>query len=184
MLRFTAPLEPGQPVPSFETAYYFVFALSAVLLILFWIQAWGLHGIGKKEGVKNAWLAWIPGLGGWILGSLEESRKLRGPMLFVGILTVLVPVLLFWGFFGWCLAINDFVMQDIYENWAILLVLMIGVGLMLLLLLIPTVARIVLRTKALKPVFQKYAPEKAVLYGTLSCFMLPVPFLLAICRRK
>ncbi len=184
MVRYTPPLVPGEPVPSYESYFYGLFALSAIVLLLFLVQAWGLYGLAKKQGVKNAWLAWIPGVDLWVLGDLTEDKKLRLPLLLLGILAVLLPILIFWGFFGFCLVLNGFVMQDIYENMAIYLFMFIGGLVMMGILLLPLLVLMVLRTVQLNRVWERIVPETADRYRLLSIFQLPIPILMAICNQR
>ena len=52
--------------------------LGVVLLFVlaFWIiRAMSLHKIARRRGIRNAWLAWIPLGGQWILGSLADQYQ-------------------------------------------------------------------------------------------------------------
>ncbi len=184
MMKFTPPLPPGYVSPSYEGVYYGIAAVLAGMILLFLVQAWGLCGLAKKQGLEKTWLAWIPGLDLWVLGSLGKNGKYRVPLLILGIITVLIPTILVGGFCLFCLVINNFQLQDIYTNWAILLVLMIGCGVMLAVLLLPVIVLIVLRDGVLGDVFRKFVPEKARLYGILSLFQLPIPVLICLCNKK
>ena len=66
-----------------EEALLVVFAvmmgiLGVILLIglIFWIlRSMSLHKIAKRRGIRNAWLAWIPIGGQWVLGSVSDQYQ-------------------------------------------------------------------------------------------------------------
>ncbi len=184
MMKFTPPLPPGYEPPSYEVAYHVLFAVEALLLLLFLVQAWGLYGLAKKQGVQKAWLAWIPGLDLWVLSSLGEKRRYRKSLTALGILVELLPMLLNLGFTVFVLVVNGFALQDIYENWAILLVFIIGGGIMFALQLIPALMLICLRDAVLGDIYELFVPKQVRLYRILSIFQIPIPILIFLCNKK
>ena len=48
----------------------FVFAVVSYIL-----SAAGVYAIAKRRGINNAWLAWIPGVNSWILGSISDQYQ-------------------------------------------------------------------------------------------------------------
>ena len=46
-----------------------------VRLALFIFRAFSLHKIARRRGIHNAWLAWVPVCGDWIVGSVADQYQ-------------------------------------------------------------------------------------------------------------
>lgn len=81
-------------------AAVFLFFALAIGIVSYVLTAVGLHGIGKRRGIHNSWLAWIPVASDWLLGSISDQYQYvarrketnrRTVLLVMGIVTCILP---------------------------------------------------------------------------------------------
>lgn len=58
-----------------NAAFTFNFATSGLGLIVYILQALALYTIAKRREIKKPWLAWIPMVNVWILGSVSDQYQ-------------------------------------------------------------------------------------------------------------
>ena len=173
----------GIPSVLFGVAVYVLTALS-------------LYTIAQRRGVSRPWLAWIPVVSSWILGSLSdqyryvvkgENRSKRKFLLVMSILSavlstvvcVMCVVVAVQAVFG--------VMQGFQEDYLVRMVMEYVVSLLGLLLvqLGVMIAYAVIRYMALYDVYKSLDPANSVLYLVLSILVSPTePFFLFFNRNK
>jgi len=44
-------------------------------IVSYVLTAAGMYAIAKRRGINNAWMAWIPGVSSWILGSISDQYQ-------------------------------------------------------------------------------------------------------------
>lgn len=76
-MDFQYTYEMGEAVgAAVGAAYLLYFLLSIVLGILTYVlTSWGVHTIAKRRGIANPWIAWIPVVGVWTLGSISDQYR-------------------------------------------------------------------------------------------------------------
>ena len=173
----------GIPSVLFGVAVYVLTALS-------------LYTIAQRRGLSRPWLAWIPVVSSWILGSLSdqyryvvkgENRSKRKFLLVMSILSavlstvvcVMCVVVAVQAVFG--------VMQGFQEDYLVRMVMEYVVSLLGLLLvqLGVMIAYAVIRYMALYDVYKSLDPANSVLYLVLSILVSPTePFFLFFNRNK
>lgn len=173
----------GIPSVLFGVAVYVLTALS-------------LYTIAQRRGLSWPWLAWIPVVSSWILGSLSdqyryvvkgENRSKRKFLLVMSILSavlstvvcVMCVVVAVQAVFG--------VMQGFQEDYLVRMVMEYVVSLLGLLLvqLGVMIAYAVIRYMALYDVYKSLDPANSVLYLVLSILVSPTePFFLFFNRNK
>ena len=57
--------------------FYLLYSLgySAFGIVLYVLQAWGLHTIAKRRGISHAWMSWVPVLNLWVLGCISDQYR-------------------------------------------------------------------------------------------------------------
>ena len=173
----------GIPSVLFGVAVYVLTALS-------------LYTIAQRRGLSRPWLAWIPVVSSWILGSLSdqyryvvkgENRSKRKFLLVMSILSavlstvvcVMCVVVAVQAVFG--------VMQGFQEDYLVRMVMEYVVSLLGLLLvqLGVMIAYAVIRYMALYDVYKSLDPANSVLYLVLSILVSTTePFFLFFNRNK
>ena len=173
----------GIPSVLFGVAVYVLTALS-------------LYTIAQRRGLSRPWLAWIPVVSSWIMGSLSdqyryvvkgENRSKRKFLLVMSILSavlstvvcVMCVVVAVQAVFG--------VMQGFQEDYLVRMVMEYVVSLLGLLLvqLGVMIAYAVIRYMALYDVYKSLDPANSVLYLVLSILVSPTePFFLFFNRNK
>ena len=175
--------------------FYFEDMIATVLLglltvlpsLLLGIAAWvlgavAIYLIARRRGLKKLWLAWVPVLKVWLLGSLSDQyryvvkRKNTSRRKWLLVLNLLKPVLAgvvigfaadAWGYYG--------------LDWEDALM---AAGCALPLLAV-SIASIVIRFVALYDVYRSLDPRNAVLFLVLSIFFsVTEPFFLFFNRDK
>ncbi len=58
-----------------DVAYTFNFATSGLGVLVYILQTLALYTIAKRRAIKKPWLAWIPLVNVWILGSLSDQYQ-------------------------------------------------------------------------------------------------------------
>ena len=58
-----------------DVAFTFNFATSGLGVLVFVLQALALYTIAKRRAIKKPWLAWIPVVNVWILGSVSDQYQ-------------------------------------------------------------------------------------------------------------
>ena len=164
--------------------------ISGVPTGLFGIAAYiltsiGIYTISCRRGLNRPWLAWIPVINCWLLGSLSdqyqyvvkgENKTKRKWLIVLNILKAALWLLLI------ILAIVAAGMLIMHESSIGLLVAVLG-------LLVPLaavmIAFCVIRYMALYDVYRSLDPANAVLYLVLSILFSPTePFFLFFNREK
>ena len=51
------------------------FTTGGLGLLVYILQAWALYTIAERRGIKKPWLAWIPVVNVWILGSISDQYQ-------------------------------------------------------------------------------------------------------------
>lgn len=65
-----------QILQSIQNANYSTnFTDSGLMLLVYILQAWALYTIAKRREIKKPWLAWIPVVNVWILGSISDQYQ-------------------------------------------------------------------------------------------------------------
>ena len=73
----------------------------AIGIALFVFRAISIYKIARRRGISNAWLAWVPVCGDWILGSVADQyqyvvkgrvRNRRLPLLLLSILQMCLNI--------------------------------------------------------------------------------------------
>lgn len=171
-----------------------IFGLAAYVF-----TALSLYTIAQRRGIRKAWLAWIPVVNVWILGSISdqfryvvkaENKSKRKALLILNLIsaaiTVAVVVIFFVMFINmFILALNNGTDEMIFRQ--ILLPAMGMLGLSVLLLGF-SIAYAIIYYMALYDLYTSCEPGNNVLYLVLS--IIPVvssvalPLLLFLCREK
>lgn len=166
--------------------------LSSVPSLLFGIatyvlSALAIYTISRRRGLKKPWLAWIPVVNVWLLGSLSdqyryvvrgENKSKRKVLLALSILMAVLWVLMM----VLAIMVAGLLIVDDLDG-------VIGPTFTLLGLLLPwagvTVAYVVIRYMALYDVFKSLDPANSVLFLVLSIFFrVTEPFFLFFSRNK
>ena len=58
-----------------NTNYSMNFTSGGLGLLVYILQAWALYTIAERRGIKKPWLAWIPVVNVWILGSISDQYQ-------------------------------------------------------------------------------------------------------------
>lgn len=149
------------------------------------LSAAAIYVIARRRGLRKPWMAWVPVLNVWLLGSLSDQyqyvvkRKNTSRRTWLLVLEVLKSVL-YAIVIGFCL---EAVLDGGYYviDWE---AAMIAVGVALP-LAAATIARAVVRLIALYDVYKSLDPENAVLFVVLSIFVgITEPFFLFFNRDK
>lgn len=160
------------------------------------LSALALYTMAENRGIRNGWMAWLPVLNVWIIGSLSdqyryvvkgEIRAKRKALLILKIVMLVLWVAFFIlssvllvGFFGSGPhhPARPQMLQSLVEPGLILL----GVSVALMGLWIATT---VIRYMALYDIFQSSDPQNGVLFLVLSIVIgVTQPVFLFICRNK
>ena len=158
------------------------------------LSALGIYVSSRRRGLRKPWLAWIPVVNVWLLGSLSdqyryvvraENRSKRKWLLGLGILMVVFAAALIvlavsmvsgavrFGYYGPHKAMRELVGP---------LLAMLG---MVLPLLGTVIAYLVIRYMALYDVYKSLDPDNCILFLVLSiCFSVTEPFFLFFNRNK
>lgn len=161
------------------------FATNGLGIVVYVLQALALYTIAQRRGIKKAWLAWIPLVNVWILGSLSDQyqyvvkrqvKNKRKALLGLNIaMTVLVTFLvafiiagLFAGFLMmepvWNAGTFPIDADDIQNVASALLV----VVLLAIPVWVMAIVYIVFFYKAMYDVFRSCEPKNSTLYLVLS----------------
>ena len=155
-------------------------------------QSLGMYAIAKRRGIRKPWLAWVPVVNVWLLGSLSdqyqyvvrgETKSKRKWLLVLNIvksLLILAVVIL-----AGVMVVGMFFQgpgPGMKKAVATPLMGILGTALPLAAV---TIAACVIRYMALYDVFRSMDPANAVLYLILSIFFSPTePFFLFFNREK
>lgn len=174
LLMLLPGLVSGIPTGLFGIAAYILTSLA-------------IYTVSRRRGLKNAWLAWVPVINCWLLGSLSdqyqyvvkgENKSKRKWLMILNILKaalVLMLVVL-------CLVTAGALIANHHAD-------VMGAVVALLTLVLPlcavTIAFCVIRYMALYDVYRSMDPNNAVLYLVLSILFRPTePFFLFFNREK
>lgn len=170
---------------------------STLLSILSYVlTALALYTLASRRGIRKPWLAWIPVVNVWILGSLSdqyryvvrgEVRSKRKWLLGLGIAeAVLVAAMV--GMLG-SIFVSAVIatMQNMPESY--LMDMLMGRAVTLVLLVLPmlgvSIATMVLYFMALYDIYTSCDPQNNVLFLVLSIFFgITRPFFLFCSREK
>lgn len=167
--------------------------LSVVTYVL---TALGLYTMASRRGIRKPWLAWIPMVDVWILGSLSdqyryvvrgENRSKRKWLLGLSIAGAGISVVVI-GLFGSVIVSAVFsAMQNVPESYMV--DMLMGRVVTMVLLLIPmlgvSIAKVVLYYMSLYDVYTSCDPQNNVLFLVLSIFFgITKPFFLFLNREK
>jgi len=159
-----------------------LFGLAAYIL-----TSVAIYTVSRRRGLRKPWLAWIPVINCWLLGSLSDQYQyvVRGEnkskRKWLIVLNVLKAVLWLLLIVLAIVAAGMLIVDDTRE--------MIGMVIALLGLILPfvavTIAFCVIRYMALYDVYRSLDPANAVLYLVLSILFSPTePFFLFFNREK
>ena len=152
------------------------------------LTAVAIYVIARRRGLRKPWLAWIPVVNVWLLGSLSDQyqyvvkRKNTSRRKWLLVLNLIKPVLaagtLWFGVIIFQQIGFGVVLSSIWDLWLGLF----GFGLPLMAV---SVAAMVIRYIALYDVYKSQDPANAVLFVVLSIFVgITEPFLLFFNRDK
>lgn len=169
---------------------------SVVSLSVYVFSALGLYTLAQRRGLRNAWLAWIPVVNVWILGSLSDQYRyvVRGEVrskrkvlltlsivnaVLVSAMVVVVVAAVIRVVFG---------IHDYYDEDAVIRALL-GNLMGVLALFVPLagvgIASAVLKFMALYDVYTSCDPQNNVVYLVLSIlFSFTQAIFLFLCRNK
>lgn len=167
--------------------------LSVAMYVL---TALGLYTMASRRGIRKPWLAWIPVVNVWILGSLSdqyryvvrgEVRSKRKWLLGLGIAAAVLEAVLLVMICS--LLVNAVIgaMGNVYDNDYLEMVLEHAMSMVLLAvpLLGVGIAKLVLYYMALYDVYTSCDPQNNVLFLVLSIFFgITRPFFLFFNREK
>ena len=164
------------------------FATNGLGVIVYVLQALALYAIAQRRGIKKAWLAWIPLVNVWILGSLSDQyqyvvkgqvknkrKTLLGLNIAILALTIVITTVL-------CILIAKLLMMGLLSRfpnnvtdlpWNALAEYVIPLLILLLTALPLTVLSIIQAVFfyiALYDVFCSCDPKNSTLYTVLSIF--------------
>lgn len=159
-----------------------LFGIAAYIL-----TALAIYTISCRRGLRKPWLAWIPVINCWLLGSLSDQYQYvvkgenKSKRKWLIVLNVLKAVLWLLLIVLAIVAAGMLIVDDTRE--------MIGMVIALLGLILPfvavTIASCVIRYMALYDVYRSLDPANAVLYLVLSILFSPTePFFLFFNRDK
>ena len=170
-------------------------ASSVMGIAVYVFSALAIYTIAQRRGIKNAWMAWVPVLNVWILGSISDQyryvtkgqvKNKRKVLLIVKILNVI---------FGWAAAIHLIVSlvlgisgmaQSINEMEVLRLVL--GSLAWFIPAMILSFVGLVVELMALFDLYTSCDPANNVLYLVLSVVpgisTVARPLFLFLCRNK
>ena len=174
LLMLVPGLLSGIPSGLFGVAAYILTALA-------------IYTVSRRRGLNNPWLAWIPVVNCWLLGSLSdqyryvvkgENKSKRKWLVVLNILKAVMLTLL--------VILALVTAGSLFANHPSevmgLIVALLGLALPLLAV---TVALCVIRYMALYDVYRSLDPNNAVLYLVLSILFSPTePFFLFFNREK
>ena len=159
-----------------------LFGLAAYIL-----TSVAIYTVSRRRGLNKPWLAWIPVINCWLLGSLSDQYQYvvkgenKSKRKWLIVLNVLKAVLWLLLIVLAIVAAGMLIVDDTRE--------MIGMVIALLGLILPfvavTIAFCVIRYMALYDVYRSLDPANAVLYLVLSILFSPTePFFLFFNREK
>ena len=159
-----------------------LFGIAAYIL-----TAIAIYTISRRRGLRKPWLAWVPVINCWLLGSLSDQYQYvvkgenKSKRKWLIVLNVLKAVLWLLLIILAIVAAGMLIVDDTRE--------MIGMVIALLGLILPFMAVIiascVIRYMALYDVYRSVDPSNAVLYLVLSILFSPTePFFLFFNREK
>ena len=171
--------------------------LSGIPTGLFGIAAYvltslAIYTISRRRGLKNPWLAWVPVVNCWLLGSISDQYRyvvkgenkskrkwLLGLNLVQAVLALSVVVLAAVAVAGAIFSVSDAaVMRSVNGP-------LMGILGLILPLVSVSIALCVIRYMALYDVYRSLDPANAVLYLVLSILFSPTePFFLFFNREK
>ena len=177
----------------------FYLGLLAFSVVSYILGSKGLYAIAVRRGIKNPWMAWVPVVSNWTLGSLSdqyaqrkygEDPNLRKKLLIFSIITqsgaFSVPAV---GSFNLNLNFGSsnsgMSLPDIPEALQILLIVIGVLALMLCIaMLVLSIIQTVYQYKAYYNLYASCRPAQAMLFLMLAIFTPANPFLIYACRNS
>ena len=185
----------GVPVIVIILFMLFYMALLAYAVIAYILGSKGLYAIAARRGIKNPWMAWIPVVSNWILGSVSDQYqqrkygadpKLRKKLLILSIITqsgmTTVPVI---SNFSITLNFGDLggVSEPLPESLQIVMLVLLGLVMILAMAaLVLSIIQTVYQYKAYYGLYASCKPKMAVAFLLLSILTPVGPFLVYACR--
>lgn len=183
-------------------ALLLIFAFYGVILLcgvgLYVLQSLGLYTLAQRRGIKKSWMAWVPVLSLWTVGSLSDqyqylvkhrfrSRRkvLLGLAIATAVLSAVYSGLYAGGIINLIARLPQLAsMQELLYMLRYQPVLMAAAGVSVVLWVLGLL-RTVFQYVCLWDVYASCRPDRKVLYTVLS-ILLPVtlPFFLFVCRNK
>lgn len=174
LLLLLPGLLSGVPTGLFGIAAYILTALS-------------IYTVSRRRGLNNPWLAWIPVVNCWLLGSISdqyqyvvkgENKSKRKWLVVLNILKAALAMMLI----ALALVTAGALIVDHHSDVMGAVVAVVGLALPLIAV---TIALCVIRFMALYDVYRSLDPANAVLYLVLSILFSPTePFFLFFNRDK
>lgn len=168
----------------------------ALNIVLYVFTSLGLYTMAKRRGLRKPWLAWIPVVNVWIVGSLSdqyryvvkgEEKSKRKSLLILNIVSAVLSVVVFVLFLAVVFIIVAGLASNVSDREIFQILTGPGFGLLGLAVLLVGVkiAYLILYYMALYDVYTACDPKNTVMYLVLSIlFGITKPFFLFFNRDK
>lgn len=175
--------------------YLVTFGLGIVMYIL---QSLGMYTIAQRRGIRHPWLAWLPVLNMWILGSISDQYRyvvrgqIRNRRKWLLVLSIVMLALSLAAVGGYVAVLVDIAMQ-IPDITYVISGQLPGGGVLPALWVFGVIAAVwvlavvatVLQYACLYDLYASCTPNYKVLFLVLSIlFNVTMPFLVFACRKK
>ena len=162
----------------------FILVGMALGITCYVLQSFGMYTIAERRGIRNAWLAWVPGVNMWVLGSISDQYqyltkgKIKNRRKTLVALMILEVVTYFAMIIGIVIAAIS-APEEMSPGVALAMVLCAIAVIAVL------VALYVIVLMCYYDLFRSCEPGSAVLYLVLSIFIsAALPIVVFICRKK
>lgn len=199
------------PIDAFADAFALIMSLAifgnflyyGVLITLYVLGSLGLYTIAKRRQIGQAWMAWVPLLNLWLLGSISDQymyvvkdkvRNRRKWMIGLAIAMIVVMVVFYVMFFAAYFNIlfdigmnleTDLIVQDESQILQNLLEALVPSLIAILVMLAVSIALTVLEYTCYYHLFASCDPENKTLFLVLSLiFSFLLPIFTFVCRKK
>lgn len=168
-------------------AFLAIFAVLGVLgLVSYIFQSIALTRVGRRRGIKCAWLIWIPIANSWALGALADEydarqglkRRFRVLLLAVLLIFIVAYIVMFCSISAIEPLVENIESYDIDEIFSVLMKLVIGVYSFAIGISFIGIIYSALTYICIYKIFESLSPKRCVLHFILSIF---IPLYTGIC---